>query len=128
MQALLADAGLAAIVGTRITWERRKEGTPLPAIVLHLINANERYSMTRRLTFTDAIVQADLETAGFLEGVLLERAWLAATDTLKTKPLQVFPEARRGSVEAAEDPDPVTGSTDAYQRQVDNRVWHERAA
>lgn len=36
---VLADAGVAAIVGTRVTWLTRPQASALPAIVLQLISA-----------------------------------------------------------------------------------------
>ena len=35
---LLASSGVTALVSTRINWDRRPQGEPLPAVVLHLID------------------------------------------------------------------------------------------
>jgi hypothetical protein len=131
VQALLADAGLAALVGRRITWEKRKQGAPLPAIVLHVIAAPTKYTLKGRVQLRDWLVQADCIAGGFLAAVELARAAQAAiaTPPFFTEPLNgVFVVDERTGLRDRR----RAGSGDQLGRdrhdQVDLRVWHRAAA
>jgi hypothetical protein len=131
VQALLADAGLAALVGRRITWAKRKQGAPLPAIVLHVIAAPTKYTLKGRVQLRDWLVQADCMAGGFLAAVELARAAQAAiaTPPFFTEPLNgVFVVDERTGLLTADAPDPASGSEEIDTTQVDLRVWHRAAA
>src|SRR5262245_57380375 len=57
---LLADAPLAAVVGTRVTWGRRQQGGALPAIVMHLISSIPNYADEGDVGLDNALVQIDV--------------------------------------------------------------------
>lgn len=42
---MLADAGVAAAVGTRVTWGSRPQGSALPAVVLHIVGGTKAYHL-----------------------------------------------------------------------------------
>lgn len=56
---LLAQAGLTALVGDRITWSRRAQGAALPAVVLNIISRTPGYSMEAVSGAVEQRVQVD---------------------------------------------------------------------
>lgn len=56
---LLADAGIVAIVGQRITWASRPQSSALPAIVLHRIDGAPEYADEGEVGLFSARVQVD---------------------------------------------------------------------
>lgn len=56
---LLAQAGLVALVGNRITWVRRPQGSALPAVVLHVISRTPGYTMVGPVNATPQRIQTD---------------------------------------------------------------------
>ncbi|HMR51187.1 MAG TPA: DUF3168 domain-containing protein [Amaricoccus sp.] len=67
---LLADAGVSALVGTRVTWGARPQGSALPAVVLHLISDVPGYTLAGDNGHRDSRVQADCIGEGRYEAVL----------------------------------------------------------
>lgn len=57
---LLARPALAAMVGQRITWAGRPQGSALPAIVLHLIDRLPQYTMGGTASVTPQRIQVDV--------------------------------------------------------------------
>jgi hypothetical protein len=70
---LLEDAGLSDIVGSRVTWGTRPQGSALPAVVLHLIGGAKGYHLTAETGPRSARVQANC----------LASSYLTATDTFR---------------------------------------------
>lgn len=56
---LLAKAPLTGVVGQRITWGRRDQGGPTPAIVLHRIDGIPDYHSTAASGLVESRIQAD---------------------------------------------------------------------
>ncbi|HYJ44087.1 MAG TPA: DUF3168 domain-containing protein [Xanthobacteraceae bacterium] len=56
---LMADAGIAALVGPRVTWVVRERKGEFPAIVLHQISGRRNYAMTAPSGVVEARVQVD---------------------------------------------------------------------
>lgn len=138
VQAMLAFPALAAALGVNITWGVRKQGALLPAIVLHIISAPERYTLTGRVTLTDNVVQADVLASGFLDAQDIGRAVRDFCDAVNAAaaadPGQVlllrgcFVIAKRGDLDLADGPQPASGSTVEHCVQLDLRVAHNTAA
>lgn len=76
---LLADAGIAAVVGPRVDWTARPEGDPLPAIVLHQVTgAPLSQTLDGPSAAQVARVQVDCWAVDFGTAKRLSRAVLAA--------------------------------------------------
>lgn len=56
---ILADAGVAGVVGGRVSWAERPQGGALPAIVLHLISQPVEYHTQGAVALRQSRVQAD---------------------------------------------------------------------
>lgn len=56
---ILADAGVTALVGTRVSWDERPQGSAVPAIVLWLISQPIDYDLGGAITLVETRVQAD---------------------------------------------------------------------
>jgi hypothetical protein len=56
---LLTDAGIAALVGSRIAWAARPRRSELPSIALHLISAPRDYTMAGPSGLVNSRVQVD---------------------------------------------------------------------
>lgn len=121
---LLANAGLAALVGTRITWLTRPQGSALPAVTLQVVSAGRGYTMQGREGLVGRLVQMDCWATSYASMKATERALVAALDGLKTDPFQgAFIESDGESHEAGDAAD-AQGSTDYFRARLDVRVWH----
>lgn len=125
--AMLAYAGIKALVKSRIQWLVRPQGALLPAIVLQKVSAPRAYTLQGRVGLVGHLVQASCWGRTFLEAKGVSRAVLLLADTLTTAPFQgVFAENERDTVETgAPLPD---GAEDYYRTDLDLRVWHFSAA
>jgi hypothetical protein len=71
---LLADPGVAAIVGTRITWGSRPQEGALPAIVLHLVGEVPDYSLGEDNGQRESRVQTDCYGTSYSSATATKRA------------------------------------------------------
>jgi hypothetical protein len=119
---LLADPGVAAVVDDRITWKQREQGSPLPALVLHLISSPQTYTMKAVNTLVRSRVQIDCLAESYLAALTLVRAVKAAGDAIPSEPgfQAAFVEGDRDTLTETEN-DPVLG------RSLDLMVWHNPA-
>jgi hypothetical protein len=88
---LKADATLTALVSTRIDWDKRPQGKPLPAITLTRISSDRGQHMKGFHGLRGALVQIDIWTATAAELKPIEDAVLAV----------IVPEAVQGDVRFA---------------------------
>lgn len=118
---LLADAGLSALVGTRINWLQRPQGATLPAITLQVVSAPRDYTLTGRDRFVGYLVQMDVWGATYTATKAVSRALELALDGLTSAPFQTaIIENERDGYEA----DSPTGSaTGIYRTSLDVRCW-----
>lgn len=120
---LLADAGLTALVGTRIKWLLRPQGSALPAITLQLAAGGRDYHFGGRSDLSGPLIQMDVWAATFASMKAVERALLTALDAITAAPFQgAFVESERETTETQDGPD-ATGSTTFYRASKDVRVW-----
>lgn len=56
---LLADAGVTAVVGDRVTPGQRQQGGDLPAAVVHLIGADTQYDDAGTTGLVSSLIQVD---------------------------------------------------------------------
>ena len=75
---LLADAGVSALVGTRVYPGVRPQATALPAIVFNMISANPSYSDDGEDGIAEARVQLDCWGATYTDAKKAARAVKAA--------------------------------------------------
>ena len=120
---LLAYSGMSALVGTRIVWGARPQGSPLSAIVLNLVSAPEQNTYAGPSGFIPARVQAGCWASTFLAARDAARLVRAAAKDIRgvrggVRFDAAFVEGRRDDSEVSE--------TDGrlYRRSVDLIVWH----
>lgn len=124
---LLADAGLAGLVGTRIDWLRRPQGAALPSITLQNASTAREYVMTGREGLVGYLVQIDVWGSTYKSMKQVHRAVIAALGDLNTAPFQgAFLETERETAEEQDGPD-ATASTTFYRASIDVRIWHAAA-
>lgn len=76
---LLADSAVTALVpAARISWHARPQGSPLPAIVMHVINDRDTYTVSDVTDFGQARVQIDCWGATYPSAKAVSRAVRAA--------------------------------------------------
>lgn len=75
---LLANSGVATMVGSRVTWGGRPQGGALPAVVLHLVGGAKTYTLTGESGPIAKRVQANCLAADYLGAVNTFRAVTAA--------------------------------------------------
>jgi hypothetical protein len=124
---LLATAGLTALVGNRIDWLKRPQGSALPAIVMQVVSAPYTYTMQGRTRLVGRLVQIDIWASAYPSMKAVGRALVAATDGPHEAPIQgLFIEGERETREGQDGPD-SSGSTDFFRTSFDVRVWSEDA-
>lgn len=122
--ALLANAGVAAIIAARASWGGRPQTSQVPALILHVIASPQQHTYRGRNERVERVVQIDCWGGTYLEAKGLARAVLACLDGLKAWPLKVFPlDVRDDDFTQAEGPD-ASGASDLYRTSIDARVWH----
>jgi len=122
---LLADAGIAAIVATRITWLTRPQASALPAITLQVISAAPIDSDEGDSGLIQSRVQVDCWGESALDA---KNAARAVKQRLSGRQDQhsgtefqgFFGEDERESVEE------TTGGTVIYRTRLDFIVWHNQ--
>ena len=75
---MISDAGIAAIVGTRVTWGARPQGSVLPAVVLYLIGGEKGYSLGGESGPRRPRVQVNCLDTGYLGAMNASRAVIAS--------------------------------------------------
>lgn len=71
---LMADAGVAAAVGSRVTWGARPQGSALPAVVLYLVGGVRSYHLGEAAGPIAQRVQANCLGSRYLEALDTYRA------------------------------------------------------
>jgi hypothetical protein len=119
---LLASPALAALVGSEIHWKLRPQGSPLPAVVLHLISGPGDYTTKARSSLTRNRVQVDCLSEDYLVAVRVSRAVVAAADAIAGQAgfQAAFVEGERDTLTGTNTDthtDPIVG------RSLDLMVW-----
>lgn len=114
--ALLANSGLAAIVGTRIDWGLRGQA---PSIRLQVVSGVPFYTHSGRNEMTPYLVQADCFGTRFGDAKRVARAVQAACDNLGLPHFDsCFVENER------DDQDVDAASNPIHRTSLDLRLWH----
>jgi len=125
---LLANAGLTALVGTRIKWDTLPQNGALPAIALHMVSAPRDYTMAGRDGTTGYLVQMDVwsNTLALRESVAA--ALISALDDIRNDTFQgAFIEGQRDTFEPGDAGPNSQGATDLFRASIDVRVWASEA-
>lgn len=80
---LLATTGITALVGNRINWARRPQGSALPAIVLHRIDGSPDYHLTGSSGLVESRVQVDCWGLSYGSAKAVARAVEAAVSAAR---------------------------------------------
>ena len=118
---LLADADVAAIAGTRVTWVERPQGAGYPAVTLTTVSDLRGQHMKGFEGFRQSRVQADCWARRHIDAVALAEAVIAAA----VGPF-VADGVRFGRA-AVEGPRGLGESTDdgyIHRQVVDLILWH----
>lgn len=122
VQQLLANSALTNLVGQRITWSLRDQGSALPAIVLVLVYDPPEYLMDARGGFTETVLQMDCWGRTYGEAKTVARALDAALAGLTDPFRRAFIDAF--SDDAFRDDAPVSGGgSTLYRTSLDVRLW-----
>lgn len=119
---LLANSGLAGLVGQRVTWLERPQGSLLPAVTLQIVSGPRSYTMSGPVGLVPYLIQIDAWGATYGSMKHVSRALVAALHTMKTAPLQAFIDSEDESSERQDGPD-AAGSTTFFRTRLDTRVW-----
>lgn len=119
---LLASGAITALVGDRVTWAIRPQGSALPAIVLWLVSEREGYTHSGPEGAMDSLVQVDCWASTFASAMAVSRAVRAALSFHDGGSFQgVFVETVRNTFDD-EQPQPF------HRLSLDIRVWSTAAA
>ena len=121
---LLADAGVSALVGTRIAWGGRPRGSAMPSVALHLIDGQRDYAMQAPTGLVRARVQADCWALTYADATSTSRAVLAALSGLR----QTVAGVQFQGIFAIDQRDLSEDGTGAdevfYRESLDFEIWH----
>jgi hypothetical protein len=121
---LAADAGIAEIVGDRVSMAARVEGTALPALVFSLISQGQEWTLAGPDGLDRPRVRFDCLAATDIAALLLRRAVVAAltpaadVDGLRFHPAMVV--ASRTIAEPQLD-----GGQDLFHEQIELQFYYE---
>jgi hypothetical protein len=121
---LIAEAAVLALVGTRVSWVDRPQGSALPAITLQMISPGRIYTHGGANDLADSRVQIDCwgDSYGAARGVA--RAVLAAMEAGVTQGntdfARAFLDGERDM--PAED---LAGGVKVFRTSMDFIIWHQ---
>ncbi|AMK19333.1 tail completion protein gp17 [Sphingobium sp. MI1205] len=119
---LLADSGVAAIVGTRVSWLERPQGAALPAITLQVISDPRPQHLKGLDGARGTRVQLDCWAASFAQALALARAAIATLQPPTTIEGKKFGNARiDGQRDLGET---AAGGAFVHRQSVDLFIWH----
>lgn len=122
---LLANSGVAAIVGDRIAWGALPRGTAYPAIALHLISGPRHYAMSGPSGLVQSRVQVDCCTESPAAADALARVVRRALDGIRTTVGGVMIQGAFLDTEAdRRDEEPQPPSEVHHDVLQDYLIWH----
>lgn len=123
---LLADAGLAGLVGERIYWLDRPQADALPSITLQVISPGRAYTYGGASGTAGSRVQFDVWGRSYLEAKQVSRALIAAVE-----PPALEGDTRFGPAFLENGPDfppeDLPGGTKVYRVSMDFIIWNSPA-
>jgi hypothetical protein len=119
---LVGDAGVAALIGTRVSWVERPQGSALPAIVLTRVSTIRQYVHGGQSELVESRVQADCWAASYAAAKAVEAAVLAALSGYAGGIFNaIFAESARDGGRENDGPEAI------YRVSVDFLVHHTEA-
>lgn len=121
---LIAAADVSSLVGNRVTWVDRPQGSALPAITLQTISADREQHMQGFQAFQSARVQCDIWADSYgkarqiTEAVIAALAPAGASDGVRFD--RMFFEGERDLMERVD-------SKSIHRTTIDLIVWHSPA-
>ncbi len=124
---LLASAALTGLVGDRVNWNERAQGSALPAVLLQRVSGVRDYTLGAASGLVRSRVQVDCWGADYLGAKRPARAVIAAvsglTGTFSGIEVQgCFVENERDLSEEA------AGGTRLHRVSLDLIIWHSEGA
>jgi hypothetical protein len=124
---LLADAGLAALVGTRVSWPWRQRGDALPSVTLRRIDAVRDYTMGGPSGLVRSRVQVDCWAATYDSATVVSRAAVAALSGMRETVSDIdfqgaFADDERDLTDEGSGADEVL-----HRVSVDFLIWHSES-
>lgn len=117
---LLGDTGVSAIVGDRIFWGLRKQGSPLPALVLNRISSVHSYTLDGPVDLSQSRIQIDCYAQTFGQTRALSRAVYAPLNGKRAVHEGVSFE---GVFADSERDNPVEDDSLTFRTSIDFMVW-----
>ena len=120
---ILADAGVSALAGTKVTWVTRPQSSTLPAVVLQTISDGRPQHLKGFNALRDTRVQIDCWAATYDASKQLSEAVIAAAVPQNTSNGIIF---NRAMVDAVDDGGEVVGTAFIYRVRVDLIIWWQK--
>jgi Protein of unknown function (DUF3168) len=118
---LLADATVAGLVGNRVYWGERPQGSAYPAILLRTISDPRPAHLKDYENTRSTLVQMDVFATTYAAALSIAKAAIAALKVPATISGKVFGptfvDGQRDTVEAS-------GTTNIHRQSVDLNIWH----
>lgn len=119
--ALLASAGLSALVARRIYWDLAPQGAELPYVVLTLVTSPRGYTYQGRDGLTGHLVQIDAYAPTKAAVKAVARALDVTLEALGAPFQKAFIESERSGRDT--DDASATAATPLFRASLDVRVW-----
>lgn len=123
---LLSQTALMTSIGNRLTWGRREQGKPLPAIVLHRVDGVPDYHATAASGLVESRIQADCWSGSLEEAQAVASALEAVTSGQRFVQANVRFDAILIADQRQDTFDETGGAL--YRVSLDLSVHHARAA
>jgi D-alanyl-D-alanine carboxypeptidase len=121
---LLADPGVAEMVGSRVTWGGRPRTAVLPAVALFLIDGERDYAMGRPTGLVRSRVQADSWALTYGEAVYVSRAVRGALSGLRKVIGGVEIQGAFADLERDLSEDDAGAEEVLFRISQDYQIWH----
>jgi hypothetical protein len=121
---MLADAAVAEMVGSRVSWGGRPRTAALPAVVLYMIDAERDYAMRTPTGLVRSRVQADCWAVTYGEAVSVSRAVRGSLSGLRTTIGGIEIQGVFADLERDLSDDDTGAAELLFRISQDYQVWH----
>lgn len=118
---LLADATVAGLIGNRVYWGERPQGSAYPAILMQTVSDPRPVHLKDYENTRSTLVQMDVYATTYAAALSIAKAAIAALkvpDVISGKVFgPTFVDGQRDTVEPS-------GTTNIHRQSVDLNIWH----
>jgi hypothetical protein len=119
---LLDIPAISNVVGNRVDWMKRPQGSALPAIVLQVVNDTRRFHLKDYMGLRSTQVQVDVYGLAYGPTLALSRLVIEALKAPAVISGKVFSPT---FVDSQRETTEVIGTAEVHRQSLDLNVWHK---